>query len=314
MAHAGTLHAYTSRLTAFEHASPNTSSTKPNTNIIIWIGGLGDGLLCVDYPSAIVESLPPTWSLAEVLLSSSYKGWATGSLARDARELGNCVKYFKRTRPGAKIVLMGHSTGCQDVMEYLCGKGKEDRERIDGAILQAGVSDREAFEGLSDGDEDMKKKTKDTYALAKKMVEAGDGNEMLPRKGNPVSIEFGGVAMTAYRLHSLLTPGGDDDYFSSDLSDDVFKGTFGKIPKETRVMLLWGEKDPYVPDWVDREGILKRWIGIVKEGGGNVDEVNSGVIEGASHNLNGDFKEVVQDLVKRVVAYLKGVDGESSRL
>jgi triacylglycerol esterase/lipase EstA (alpha/beta hydrolase family) len=76
------------------------------------------------YPSTIAKSLPSSWAIAEVLLSSSYRGWGTSSLAKDARELSECVSYFASLRPSAKIVLMGHSTGCQDIMEYLLGKGK----------------------------------------------------------------------------------------------------------------------------------------------------------------------------------------------
>lgn len=32
--------------------------------------------------------------------------------------------YFKHLRPGREVVLMGHSTGCQDVMEYVVGEGE----------------------------------------------------------------------------------------------------------------------------------------------------------------------------------------------
>lgn len=75
------------------------------------------------YPSTIAQSLNADWAIAEVLLSSSYRGWGTGSLAKDARELAQCVEYFQNLRPGKMVVLMGHSTGCQDIMEYLVGKG-----------------------------------------------------------------------------------------------------------------------------------------------------------------------------------------------
>ena len=32
--------------------------------------------------------------------------------------------YFRGLRPGREVVLMGHSTGCQDVMEYVVGEGE----------------------------------------------------------------------------------------------------------------------------------------------------------------------------------------------
>lgn len=305
MAHPGTLHTYSPSLFAFEHSPSNTQPTNElNINTLLWIGGLGDGVLTVHYPKAIAASLPPNWVLAEVLLSSSYKGWATGSLKRDAKELGECVKYFKQLRPGAKIVLMGHSTGCQDIMEYLVGKGKESRDSIDGAILQAGVSDREAWDSMAASDPELKQTLQELMVKSKKLIDEGNEKEVVPLQGNAVAKLFG-AHITAYRLNSLLVPGGDDDYFSSDLSDATLASTFGKIP--TPMMFLWGSEDPYVPIHVDREGILKRWADVVRQAGGSVDDIHGGVIRGAHHNLNEDPEEVVQNLVKRVLGFLKGI-------
>lgn len=302
MAHPGTAHKYSKRRIAFEHASAPSSST-PNT--LLWVGGLSDGLLTVSYPSQIAKSLPPTWVIAEVLLSSSYKGWGTGSLARDARELGECVSYFKNLRPGKKVVVMGHSTGCQDIMEYLVGKDHKTRESLDGVILQGGVSDREAWEDFGKEGQALGEAIK----TAKDLVDAGKGKELLSREGNAVLEEMGGP-LSAYRAYSLLAKGGDDDYFSSDLSDEYFATTFGKIPKTTPVCFLLGSEDPYVPASVDRASLLQRWTRIIREGGGIVDDEDGGVIPGAHHNLEGDPDQVVQDLVNRVCGFIAGLESD----
>jgi pimeloyl-ACP methyl ester carboxylesterase len=307
MAHPGTCHTYITRLFAYEHAPHNVPQSPNAQNTLLWIGGLSDGVLTVRYPQAIAASLPSNWVLAEVLLSSSYKGWGTGSLARDAKELGDCVRYFKQLRPGAKIVLMGHSTGCQDIMEYLVGEGKESRYSIDGAILQAGVSDREAWQDMVKADEVMKKQLEELNSKAYALIKEGKGEEIMPLEDNPVAKEFG-APISAYRLDSLLRLRGDDDYFSSDLDDADLALTLGKIPKESPMMFLWGSEDPYVPAHVDREGILKRWTDVVRQGNGVVDDAHGGVIKGAHHNLNDDPKEVVQDLVDRVLGFLKGIE------
>ena len=299
MAHPGTAHKYTKGLIAFEHASPHPSSSY---NTILWIGGLSDGLLTVSYPSVIASSLPPTWSLAEVLITSSYSGWGTGSLMRDAKELGECVSYFKKLRPGTKVVLMGHSTGCQDIMEYLLGEGKKEREAVDGIILQGGVSDREAWE-------DYYEKKQETDMLewaiekADLLVETTKQEEIMSPLSNDVFKDMGGP-LSAYRAYSLLAKGGDDDYFSSDLSDEHFATTFGRIPKTTPVCFLLGSLDPYVPARIDRAALLQRWTRIIREGGGVVDDEDGGVIPGAHHNLDGDPEEVVQDLVRRVLGFV----------
>ncbi|RMZ70370.1 dolichol-phosphate mannosyltransferase [Pyrenophora seminiperda CCB06] len=308
MAHPGTAHKYSKRRIAFEHASSSSSASSTTPNTLLWVGGLSDGLLTVPYPTQIAKSLPSSWTISEVLLSSSYKGWGTGSLSRDARELGECVSYFKNLRPGKKIVVMGHSTGCQDIMEYLVGKEHEKREGLDAVILQGGVSDREAWEVFGKNGRE-KKALEEAIKMAKGMVDAGKGKEILPREGNAVLEEMGGP-LSAYRAYSLLAKDGDDDYFSSDLSDEHFAQTFGKIPQSTPVCFLLGSEDPYVPASIDRASLLQRWTRIIREGGGVVDDEDGGVVPGAHHNLEGDSDEVVQDLVRRVCGFLDGLESE----
>lgn len=47
-----------------------------------------------------------------MLITSSYLGWGTGSLARDVEDMAQAVEYFRnRTEEGKKVVIMGHSTG-----------------------------------------------------------------------------------------------------------------------------------------------------------------------------------------------------------
>lgn len=285
MAHPGTAHKYSKRLIAFEHASSTSTSTDaPNT--LLWVGGLTDGLITVPYPASIVTSLPPTWVLAEVLLSSSYKGWGTGSLERDARELGECVSYFHNLRPGKRVVIMGHSTGCQDAMEYVVGKDADKRPPIDGIILQGGVSDREAWEDMLSED-NKRAQLHATISKAKSLIDAGKSKEIMSRSEDEIVNEMGGP-VTAYRTYSMLAKGGDDDYFSSDLTDEHFKSTFGRIPKSTAVCFLLGAEDPYVPKAIDKAALLERWTRIIREGGGVVDDEDGGVVPGAHHNLDGD--------------------------
>ncbi|KAF2710133.1 DUF1749-domain-containing protein [Pleomassaria siparia CBS 279.74] len=311
MAHPGTLHRYNNRLVAFEHASPHApSSTEQSIHTILWLGGLTDGLLTVHYPATIAKSLPPTWRIAEVLISSSYKGFATGSLTRDARELAACVKYFQQLRgkDETKIVVMGHSTGCQDAMELCVGSGKE-QVQLAGVILQGGVSDREAFTDIATRN-GMKAEFNAIVEKAEKLVAEGKGSQIMQKEGNPVA-EMLGSPMTAYRTSSLLSLGGDDDYFSSDLSDQALELTFGKWPEETPLCFLLGEEDPYVPASVVKQDLLDRWTKVVRKHGGTVDDVHGGLVKGAKHNLNDNPKEAVDELVRRVVGFVNGVESES---
>jgi len=198
-------------------------------------------------------------------------------------------------------VLMGHSTGCQDAMHYLVGPHAESRPPIEGAIIQASVSDREAMvEFLPDVNEKSVK-------LAELMVKEGQGEDVLPFS---VTGGFLGTPVCARRWLSLASPGkdGDDDYFSSDLEDGQLQKTFGKLPSRTPLCILYSESDEHVPEFVDREGVVKRWMEFVRQGGGVVDEKHSGLVKDATHNLKGNPEKVVQDLLKRVVGFLERLE------
>ena len=200
-------------------------------NFLLFIGGLGDSILTVPYPSRIAESLPPTWGLVEVMISSSATAFGCGSLKRDADEIAECVKYFRSINPDGKVVLMGHSTGCQDLMQYLTGdanklhsKFEDERQerddagkrpRVHGAILQAPVSDREGIE-VTGYDKNI---FQQAITLAESWVKDGKGEDCLPL--GLTNQFFGPIPVNATRFLSLTLPGGDDDFFSSDLSDEM---------------------------------------------------------------------------------------------
>lgn len=246
------------------------------------------------YTNAISDALPETWCLAQVHLSSSYTAWGTSSLKNDARELAKCVTFFRTIKDG-KIVLMGHSTGCQDVMEYLTGTGHENRPTVEGGILQAPASDREGIV-MELGNE----KYLHSVVVATKMVEDGHGERIIP--SSDINNVFP-CPVSARRWLSLASPyhDGDDDYFSSDLKDEQLMKSFGTLPKESPVCVLMSEKDEYVPKSVHKEGLIARWAEIAGKGQGKIDDANSAVIQGATHNLEVDPVEVVGELVKKVL-------------
>ena len=55
-----------------------------------------------------------------------------------------------------------------------------------------------------------------------------------------------------------------------------------------------------------------RWSEISKLGPGKIDVGNSGVIEGASHNLSGSPDEVVRALVEKVLGFLSGFSAQAN--
>jgi len=143
---------------------------------------------------------------------------------------------------------------------------------------------------------------------AQTLVDAGEGHEILSSKLN----RFFPAPVSAKRWLSLASPNhdGDDDYFSSDLTDDQLLQTFGKLPARAPICILFSGADQYLPKHIDVEAVTKRWIEIAKKGEGRVDEENSVAVEGATHNLMGDKPEVVETLVKRVLGFLNGLPAQ----
>ncbi|TKA68113.1 hypothetical protein B0A55_08294 [Friedmanniomyces simplex] len=294
-----TLHFVPPNLTAFEPLKPLFPSADVHT--LLWIGGLFDTLLSVAYPLEIAQALPATWSLATASLGSAGKSWGVGSIAQDAEDIAKIVAYFRTLRPGGKIVLMGHSTGCQDSMEHLVGPPSPHRPPVDGMILQAPVSDREAM--ASHLPEAL---LHEANQLALKMCREGHEKDALPYR--LTKSLFGRVAVTARRWVDLATPGGADDYFSSDLSEERLQNTFGRLPARTPVLVLYSGSEENVPSTVDKDALVRRWIGVIEAGGGKVDGYHGSIVPEATHNLNGCPESIVRDLVQRVVGFVGRLD------
>lgn len=308
----GTLHHYTPRLTAFEHQPKDAESSSSPHHTILFLGGLGDGLGHPQYPSVIAQHLPTSWTIVEVLLSSSYTGWATSSLARDADEFAKAVEYFRSlsgrsVEQGAKVVIMGHSTGCQICMEYLVGPWKAStvpqstlkRPKIDGVILQAGISDREALTQTFKPEE-----LAATVRFAESWAAEGRGDDVLPKT---VTKGAFGPEPSASRWVSLASRHGDDDYFSSDLSQETIDRTFGEFGRRhVPICIFLGEKDDGMPDFVDKKALISRWSEAVERGGGTVGEETC-IVVGATHNLNKDDQKVKDAFAGKVIRFVQAV-------
>lgn len=319
------LTAQTPRLVAFEYG---TSST-PKPHSLLFIAGLTDGLYTVPYVQEVAKALEPTeWSIFALVLSSSYLGWGIGSLDRDVEEIGQCVNYVRDLKQksltssngAGKVVIMGHSTGSQDVLHYLHSENplprdaKKDgvqglnRPVVDGAIMQAPVSDRQAvLETISGSSE-----AREAYDKLVRFVQEQPAGAICP-------IELTGLVgldpstpVNARRFWSLASPDSpakpsEDDLFSTDLTDERLDETFGRVAKQgllrTTLVALYSGNDEYAPKGVDKEALMARWKRAADAGEKKWDE-GSGIIPGASHNVKDEGQTW---LIERVLNYLKRV-------
>lgn len=293
--HSVTIYQYAGTLLAIEFG-PKDAQPK---NFVIVIAGLGDGLLAVPYVPPLAEKLPQNWTLVQPLITSSYTGYGLSSLEKDARELGLLVK-FLRTQRGSedsKVVLMGHSTGCQDTMEYLTKHSHKDNFdsilAIDAGVLQAPVSDSEGLALADTGSE-----LKDLLQLAQKHISDGKPNELLPAAALKYTF---GAPITAYRFNSLVSERGDDDYFSSYLNEEDWKVTFGRVTKP--LLVLYGGKDEFAPESLDKQKLIDSWKGACRPG---VWSKYSKVVPGATHKVDEQSDAgAAECLIESVVNFIK---------
>jgi hypothetical protein len=323
-----------------------TGSTVRKPHSLLFVGGLGDGMATTSYMSALVYALQPTqWSLFTINLTSSYQAWGLGHLDRDTTEIAQCIEYVNEYKQakfggGGKVVLMGHSTGSQDVLHYLYRSNPHTslssfdkdlqhmmRPAIDGAIMQAPVSDREAIHWVLEKGIGGKAAS-DCRAAYEKLIaiaqEEAHNNRacdtLLPlditsQLGYPAS-----HPVSCRRFLSLVSPDSpstpqEDDLFSSDISDEQLDKTFGMIHERAllryKLLVMPSGADQAVPDWIDKAKLLARWQKAADRNGSAQiwDTENSGPIPNASHALsNDDQAEPRQYLVEKVQNYLSGLE------
>ncbi|KAI5294156.1 hypothetical protein KEM52_004592 [Ascosphaera acerosa] len=331
------------KLVAFEFTS---GPKRPRPHTLIFIGGLTDGLGSVTFLDTVVEALQGTdWSVFNLTLSSSYKGFGTSSLDQDVAEISQCVDYvrgYKQTaavRPEQQrrglVALMGHSTGSQDVLHYIYStSGAETgtdspaaRPLIDGAILQSPVSDREAVNYLASQDPRVQSALNELVDIARKAVTVTDPDtleeheillpnhlvdrlDMFPRN----------TPLTARRFLSLASPSSpsqpeSDDLFSSDLADDRLADTFGQIGRrgvlQGSLLVLFGGSDEYVPPTVNKKKLVGRWKAAVQQGapGRDLWDAACGIVPGATHALDDEtLTGPRNDIAERVTGFLRRLE------
>ncbi|ORZ08399.1 hypothetical protein BCR42DRAFT_382708 [Absidia repens] len=274
----GTLFTYNKslRLTAFESGATNSNKA------LIFLEGLTDGYNGVPYLSALNDAVTKLdYSLIQMQTTSFYNGYGASSLANDAKELDYLIGYLRQHRNKTHIVVMGHSTGCQDC--YWHNKYGRHRQHVAGYILQAPVSDRQYYAAECP-------EYADHLQLASTMREQGRGAEWMPRSVSDVPV-------TADRFYSLVARGGDDDVFSTDLTDEELNLIYKDVNQP--MMAVNGQEDEYYRSSVDRMVFLERLQKVCPA------IRNIHVVAGADHKVNNPQAQIA--LVELVSSFLESV-------
>ncbi|KAI5868135.1 DUF1749-domain-containing protein [Durotheca rogersii] len=263
-------------------------------NALVFIGGLGDGPHTVPYPRAIAKRLEDeselSYSVFEFRLTSSFSGFGFARLADDVADISALVDYLRRIGR-QRVVLMGHSTGSQDCMEYT--SPSHSLAPVEGYILQAPVCDRGAV-----AQEVGEQVLDDSLWIAKELIASGRGYQRMSPDDLPVS--FRNTPISASRWYALGAVDGEDNYFAPDLPDDVAGPYWKRVDKPT--LILHSGDDEFMPGSVDKDALVRHWSSLCQPG---IASEFSGVIPGADHRV--EEPEAEKWLVNTVVEFLRTI-------
>ncbi|RWA13862.1 hypothetical protein EKO27_g1230 [Xylaria grammica] len=258
----------TSQACAYELGPQNAK------NSLVFIGGLGDGPHSVPYTRTLAKRLEEDRSLSysffEFRLKSSYSAFGFTRLIDDVADIAALVKYL-RSIGKERVVLMGHSTGCQDCLEYAAPT--HDAPAVDGYILQAPVCDRDAI-ALDMGNEHLEESLK----AAKELIDTGKSHERMTLTQLPDFMQD--TPISAWRWYALAAADGEDNYFAPDLRDEVAASYWKRIDKP--LLMLHSGNDEFVPDSVDKKALITHWRELCNPG---IASELSGTIPGATHKV-----------------------------
>jgi hypothetical protein len=324
-------------LKLFEYLPANGSEglvpVQDKLNTLLFITGLSDTFASVPYVASIANNLAKqaanTWCVMEIQLTSFGVGFGTGDLNRDVEEISKGVGWLRsRSKTAAsKVVLLGHSTGSQDVLHYLY-YGSAERPAVDGAILQAPVSDREglgmvlATAGENEEDQVRLEEVYEECVRKARALQNDPAGPSLPRSLTG-KLGFMHAYLSPSRFLSLASPDSPDspsldDLFSSDLSDQRLDDTFGMVGKKGRLnvivdcsepclLVLISGADEHMPPAIDKHALLARWETALGKGGTALSSL-SDVVDGAKHNGERATAGPTH-LVNRCLEYLYLVEG-----
>jgi pimeloyl-ACP methyl ester carboxylesterase len=228
------------------------SAQKSSNNHIICLGGLTDGL----YPCPWVEQLNQKcleigWALVQPTLSGSYTGYGTGTLDRDVEELSEFILHLHERWNCQRLVIVGHSTGCQ-IAIHLTNFGSEQvLSLLYGIVLQAPVSDQEAGSLTPETEQYLQWARQQPPQLLHTLM--------------PIDSHYSPI--TIQRYLSLFDRYGQDDYFSSYLTDQElqknFSGILSRSSPLVKILIAYSMSDEYVPSTVDKELLVDRLVAVL---------------------------------------------------
>ena len=210
-----------------------------STKLIMLIGGLGDLLFNIKYFQYLWNKFDENYMICIPNMRSSGNSFGSFTIWNDVEDIKEVLSYISNKNKLDEIYLLGHSTGCQDIL-CLFKKGINKQFPIKKCILQGPVSDRDYL----NKDEKLLNEIKRIEKEYNILYENWNNSEL--KKSMDVSkyLYDNKYPLLVRRFVSLYSKLGDEDWFSYDISQETLKSMYSII--DIPFLFVFSLNDQYI--------------------------------------------------------------------
>jgi pimeloyl-ACP methyl ester carboxylesterase len=210
-----------------------------STKLIMLIGGLGDLLFNIKYFQYLWNKFDENYMICIPNMRSSGNSFGSFTIWNDVEDINEILSYIYNKNKLDEIYLLGHSTGCQDIL-CLFKKGINKQFPIKKCILQGPVSDRDYL----NKDEKLFNEIKRIEKEYNILYENWNNSELKNSMDVSKYLYDNKYPLLVRRFVSLYSKLGDEDWFSYDISQETLKSMYSII--DIPFLFVFSLNDQYI--------------------------------------------------------------------
>ena len=210
-----------------------------STKLIMLIGGLGDLLFNIKYFQYLWNKFDENYMICIPNMKSSGNSFGSFTIWNDVEDINEILSYIYNKNKLDEIYLLGHSTGCQDIL-CLFKKGINKQFPIKKCILQGPVSDRDYLNKDKKLLNEIKRIEKEYNVL----YENWNNSELKNSMDVSKYLYDNKYPLLVRRFVSLYSKLGDEDWFSYDISQETLKSMYSII--DIPFLFVFSLNDQYI--------------------------------------------------------------------
>jgi len=210
-----------------------------STKLIMLIGGLGDLLFNIKYFQYLWNKFNENYMICIPNMRSSGNSFGSFTIWNDVEDINEILSYIYNKNKLDEIYLLGHSTGCQDIL-CLFKKGINKQFPIKKCILQGPISDRDYL----NKDEKLLNEIKRIEKEYNVLYENWNNSELKNSMDVSKYLYDNKYPLLVRRFVSLYSKLGDEDWFSYDISQETLKSMYSII--DIPFLFVFSLNDQYI--------------------------------------------------------------------